>query len=128
MHHYHFFYQPSPILAVIDGCWTLIILLTGIIFWLEVTHFQWITLLFFVAFFVMVGLEVFCRQLVIQGHSLKVLSFIHYQWRTFNLRSCSFQVTDHQLMVKDGRRTFSYLISYPSSCQIRQLLSKQRSC
>ena len=124
MHHYHFFYQPSPIVAVIDGCWTLIILLIGVIFWLEVTHFQWITLWFFIVFFVMVGLEIFCRQLVIQWPSLKVLSFVHYQWRTFDLRFCSLQITDHQLIVKDGKRTFSYLISYPSSCRIRQLLNK----
>ena len=124
MHHYHFFYQPSPIVAVIDGCWTLIILLIGVIFWLEVTHFQWITLWFFIVFFVMVGLEIFCRQLVIQWPSLKVLSFVHYQWRTFDLRFCSLQITDHQFIVKDGKRTFSYLISYSSSCRIRQLLNK----
>ncbi|XIF20222.1 MAG: Hypothetical protein AJITA_00953 [Acetilactobacillus jinshanensis] len=62
MDQHQFYYQPSPIFSTIDWCWTFIVLLTGIIFWLEVTHFQWITIIFFIAFFIVGGLELINRK------------------------------------------------------------------
>lgn len=49
-----FLYQPAPLSSIICWSWTLIIFFVGIIIWLEITHFQWITL-FFLAFFCLVS-------------------------------------------------------------------------
>lgn len=124
MNRYRFFYQPSPILATIDWCWTFIILFTGIVFWLEVTHFQWITLWFFIAFFTITGLELFCRQLVVRSHFLLVFNFLHRRWRTFDLRTCSVQINKHRLLIRNGNQNGDYWVSYRSIRQIKRLLDR----
>ncbi|ARW19791.1 hypothetical protein S100892_01218 [Pediococcus pentosaceus] len=41
-----FYYQPDFLNNMISWSWTLMILIVGIIFWLEVTTFNWITATF----------------------------------------------------------------------------------
>ena len=56
-----YFYQQDPTTAVISWSWTFIILIIGVVIWLEITHFQWITAAFLVAFFAVAALAVFRR-------------------------------------------------------------------
>ncbi len=42
-----FLYQPSPLVSIINWSWTFMIFLAGVVVWLEITHFQWITFAFF---------------------------------------------------------------------------------
>lgn len=56
-----FYYQPSFFSSVISWSWTLLIPIVGIIFWLEVTHFNWITAGFLVAFVIVVIIQVLSR-------------------------------------------------------------------
>lgn len=60
-----YFYQPDLTTAIIDWSWTLIILIIGIIIAFEITHFQWITASFIIAFLVVAGLQIFRRTVVI---------------------------------------------------------------
>ncbi|WP_417281191.1 EbsA family protein, partial [Clostridioides difficile] len=41
-----FYYQPDFLNNIISWCWTFLILIVGVIFWLEVTTFNWITAVF----------------------------------------------------------------------------------
>lgn len=60
-----FFYQPNPVSAVTNWCWTVMILLIGIIIWLEITHFQWITAVFFVVFLLLTYVQIARRTVLI---------------------------------------------------------------
>ena len=60
-----YFYQPNPVSAVINWCWTVVILLIGIIVWLEITHFQWITAAFFVVFILLAFFQITRRTVLV---------------------------------------------------------------
>ena len=60
-----YFYQPDLTGTIISWCWTFLLFLAGLIVWLEITHFQWVTALFFAAFVILTFLEIKRRTVVI---------------------------------------------------------------
>ncbi|MCX2187245.1 MULTISPECIES: EbsA family protein [Limosilactobacillus] len=60
-----YFYQPDLTGTIISWCWTFLLFLIGLIVWLEITHFQWVSALFFVAFVILTFLEIKRRTVVI---------------------------------------------------------------
>lgn len=65
-----YFYQPNPVSAIISWCWTILFLLLGIIFWLEITHFQWITAILFVIFIALTFFQINRRTLIMTPTTL----------------------------------------------------------
>lgn len=65
-----YFYQPNPVSAIISWCWTILILLLGIIIWLEITHFQWITAVLFLIFIVLTFFQINRRTLIMTPTTL----------------------------------------------------------
>jgi hypothetical protein len=60
-----YFYQPNLTTTIISWCWTFLIFIAGLVVWLEITHFQWITALFFALFIIVTLLGIFRRTVVI---------------------------------------------------------------
>ncbi|MDD6431746.1 MAG: EbsA family protein [Lactobacillaceae bacterium] len=60
-----YFYQPDLTGTIISWCWTFLLFLIGLIIWLEITHFQWITAVFFAAFVILTFLEIKRRTVLI---------------------------------------------------------------
>lgn len=60
-----YFYQPDLTGTIISWCWTFLLFLAGLIIWLEITHFQWISAVFFVAFAILTFLEIKRRTVLI---------------------------------------------------------------
>lgn len=60
-----YFYQPDLTGTIISWCWTFLLFLVGLIIWLEITHFQWMTALFFVAFAILTFLGIKRRTVLI---------------------------------------------------------------
>ncbi|WP_283583769.1 EbsA family protein [Limosilactobacillus difficilis] len=60
-----YFYQPNMTTTIIEWCWTFMILIVGIIIWLEITHFQWISACFIAAFLILAFLGVSRRTVMI---------------------------------------------------------------
>lgn len=60
-----YFYQPDLTGTIISWCWTFLLFLVGLIIWLEITHFQWVTALFFVAFAILTFLGIKRRTVLI---------------------------------------------------------------
>ncbi len=60
-----YFYQPDLTGTIISWCWTFLLFLIGLIIWLEITHFQWITAVFFAAFAILTFLEIKRRTVLI---------------------------------------------------------------
>lgn len=48
-----YFYQPDLTSAIIDWSWTLLILIAGVVVWLEITHLQWISALLIAIFLIL---------------------------------------------------------------------------
>lgn len=119
-----FYCQPSPELSLIDWSWTLVILLSAIIFWLEVTHFQWITGLLFIAFFIVAGLELLNRQLTVKKHHLIVNDFLHRELRNFDLSTVSFHVHNCRLEITTADQHFVYLIKKSDGQKLARLLKR----
>lgn len=60
-----YFYQPDLTGAIISWCWTFLIFIAGLVTWLEITHFQWISGCFFAVFIILTFLEIKRRTVVI---------------------------------------------------------------
>lgn len=65
-----YFYQPNPVSAVTSWCWTILILLLGIIVWLEFTHFQWITAVLFILFALLAVFQIIRRTMIMTPTAL----------------------------------------------------------
>ncbi len=60
-----YFYQPNLTTTIISWCWTFLILIAGLVVWLEITHFQWVTALLFLLFIIVTLLGIFRRTVLI---------------------------------------------------------------
>ncbi|MBW1605587.1 EbsA family protein [Lactobacillus sp. Sy-1] len=75
-----FFYQPNPLTSTICWSWTFVLLLLGVIFWLEVTQFSWITLFFFVLFGFISTFQIIFRKITIENSHFKVGHVMNPNW------------------------------------------------
>lgn len=60
-----YFYQPDLTGTIISWCWTLLIFIAGLVTWLEITHFQWISGSLFIIFIILTFFEIKRRTVVI---------------------------------------------------------------
>lgn len=60
-----YFYQPDLTGSIITWCWTFLIFIAGLVVWLEITHFQWMSALLFLIFIILTTLGIFRRTVVI---------------------------------------------------------------
>lgn len=70
MEEQRYFYQPDPTDAVISWSWTLLILIAGVVVWLEVTHFQWLTALLLGTAVLITILAISRRTLTVTDHEM----------------------------------------------------------
>lgn len=52
-----YFYQPDLTGTIISWCWTFLFFIAGLVVWLEITHFQWMSALLFAIFIILALLE-----------------------------------------------------------------------
>lgn len=84
-----FYYQPAFLASISSWSWTLLILIMGVIFWLEVTHFNWITALFFVLFIVVILVQTLTRTIFIQNKQLIINRTLQKNWLVINIDALS---------------------------------------
>ena len=60
-----YFYQPDPTSAIIQWCWMLLIGIAGVVVWLEITHFNWITALLLALFIILAVLAIGQRTVLV---------------------------------------------------------------
>ncbi len=76
----NFYYQPALMASISSWTWTTLLLVMGVIFWLEVTHFNWIAAAFFVIFIMVVLVQFLTRTLEIQDGELIVNRTLQKNW------------------------------------------------
>lgn len=60
-----YFYQPDLTGAIISWSWTFLIFVAGLVVWLEITHFQWVTAILFALFAMLTFLEIKRRTVLV---------------------------------------------------------------
>ena len=60
-----YFYQPDLTGAIISWSWTFLIFVAGLVVWLEITHFQWLTAILFALFAILTFLEITRRTVLV---------------------------------------------------------------
>lgn len=81
----NFYYQPAFLASISSWSWTLLVLIMGVIFWLEVTHFNWITAAFFIGFIIICGVQYFTRSMLVQADKLVVNRSLQKSWLVMNV-------------------------------------------
>ncbi|SDN04194.1 EbsA family protein [Limosilactobacillus mucosae] len=60
-----YFYHPDLTSAIIQWCWMLLIGIAGVVVWLEITHFNWITALLLALFIILAVLAIGRRTVLV---------------------------------------------------------------
>lgn len=60
-----YFYQPDLTSVIIQWCWMLLIGIAGVVVWLEITHFNWITALLLALFIILAVLAIGRRTVLV---------------------------------------------------------------
>lgn len=119
-----FFYQPNLVNTIIIWSWTTMILLLGIIMWLEITHFQWITAVLFLIFIALTVLQIFRRTLKITPDKLVFSRMLQANYLTIpksNLEQLRF--TNSTLQFTAGGQTFYFTFTPHSLAAIKGILA-----
>ncbi|GEO68229.1 EbsA family protein [Levilactobacillus acidifarinae] len=118
-----FLYQPNPISSVISWSWTLIVLLVGAIFWLEVTHFNWITLAFFAAFAGLCWLEIHFRNITMAHNVLTVSTVLNHRHLVIPLHQVSsVHLARYRLGLVAQGRIYQFLLPRNSAIELASLI------
>lgn len=118
-----FLYQPNPISSIINWSWTLIVLLVGAIFWLEVTHFNWITLAFFVAFALICWIEIHFRNITMANQVLTVSRVLNHRYLVIPLHQISsVHLARYRLGIVAQGRIYQFLLPKNSAIELAGLI------
>ena len=122
----HFFYQPSPLGSIICWSWTFVIFFIGVIIWLEITHFQWITLFFFVLFAVIVWAEIHFRSINVYNHKFVVSRITNPHWLVVDLDQITNVTTSkYQLAFVANTKIYSFILPANSVIELKELISNK---
>lgn len=119
-----YFYQQAPTTAVISWSWTFIILIIGVVIWLEITHFQWITAAFLVAFFAVAALAVFRRTMTVKKDEIVFNRILQKEYMVVPLDEIRQpRFTRHTLSITVRGEVMTFTFSHRSITSLRAILT-----
>lgn len=120
-----FLYQPNPLSSVINWSWTLIVLMMGAIFWLEITHFNWYTLGFFVAFALLCWIEIHFRNITMAKGVLTVSTVLNHRHLVIPLKQISsVHLSRYRLGLVAQGKIYQFLLPRNSAIELAGLISE----
>lgn len=121
-----FYYQPDFLNNMISWSWTLMILIVGIIFWLEVTTFNWITATFLALFIVVISVQTVSRTVEIIGSELIINRVIKSNFTILSISKIK-NVTQGKMSLSFdyGNKRYKLLMSRKSSDKLFKALTKK---
>lgn len=121
-----FYYRPDFSNNMISWSWTLMILIVGIIFWLEVTTFNWITATFFALFIVVISVQTVSRTVEIIGSELIINRVIKSNFTILSISKIK-NVTQGKMSLSFdyGNKRYKLLMSRKSSDKLFKALTKK---
>ncbi|MCG0754197.1 pore-forming protein [Lactiplantibacillus plantarum] len=75
-----FKYQPMPASSVIVWSWTALVLMAGIILWLEILKFKWWLLVIAALFIALVAIQISLRRVTINHNLIIFSTVLNHSW------------------------------------------------
>lgn len=101
------------------------VLFMGAIFWLEVTHFNWYTLGFFVAFAFLCWLEIHFRNITVANGVLTVSTVLNHRHLVIPLKQVrSVQLSRYRLGIVAQGKIYQFLLPRNSAIELAALLQE----
>ncbi|MGM9892107.1 EbsA family protein [Limosilactobacillus sp.] len=123
-----YFYQPDLTGAIISWCWTFLIFIAGLVVWLEITHFQWITAVLFIIFAALVFFEVKRRTVLVTPSKLTFSRLLQKDYLVIplaDIRQPHF--TKHTMTMTVNGEVLSFTFSQRTVNRLADLLRRQRA-
>lgn len=118
-----YFYQPDMTTAIIDWSWTLIVLVIGIIIAFEITHFNWITAVFIIAFLLLAGLEIFSRTVIVTPTKMVFSRVMSHNFLSIPLKDIRQPLfTKHTLSITVNGEVMTFTFTQRSLQSIKHFL------
>lgn len=120
-----FLYQPGLLQSMINWSWTFNLLFMGIIFWLEVTVIQWITIFFFLAFLIFSIIQIAFHKITIVGNQLTIGRILNPKWIQIDIREIKgVNSTKHRANIEVNDRVYQLLLPVNSVIELNNLINK----
>lgn len=101
------------------------VLLMGAIFWLEVTHFNWITLAFFAAFAGLCWLEIHFRNITMANQVLTVSTVLNHHHLVIPLHQISHvSLSRYRVGIVAQGRIYQFLLPRNSAIELTNLITQ----
>lgn len=124
----NFYYQPAFLASISSWSWTLLVLIMGVIFWLEVTHFNWITAAFFIGFIIICGIQYFTRSMLVQADKLVVNRSLQKSWLVMNVADIqTMKLTKFGISFMFNSDQYSFYLSKKNREYLFQTLKDKRA-
>ncbi|WP_105956020.1 EbsA family protein [Apilactobacillus quenuiae] len=121
-----FLYQPGIFSFIITWSWTFALLFVGIIFWLEVTHFQQITLFFFIIFLLFSIFQLLFRKIIIEDNQITIGRLLNPKWISVNISDIdNYRFTKHRAILKINGKNHEFLLPVNSIIELNSIISKK---
>lgn len=118
-----YFYQPDMTTTIIDWSWTLIVLVIGIIIAFEITHFNWITAVFIIAFLLLAGLEIFSRTVTVTPTKMVFSRVMSHNFLSIPLKDIRQPLfTKHTLSITVNGEVMTFTFTQRSLQSIKHFL------
>lgn len=118
-----YFYQPNMTTAIINWCWTLMILIVGIIIWLEITHFQWISACFIAVFLIVSFLNVARRTVVITPSKMVYSRILQKDFLTIPLKDIRQPIfTKHTMTMTVNGEVMTFTFRKQAIADIKRMM------
>lgn len=123
-----FFYQPEWPTTLTTWSYNIIILLISIIIWLELTYFQIWTVIFFLVFALIAGLQLLRRQVFVKADHLILRAVVPFNNKRIDYQEIKAVVKNkHGLVIKTKFRDHQLLLTKTSRDKLAEKLSKSIS-
>ncbi|WP_102281638.1 EbsA family protein [[Lactobacillus] timonensis] len=118
-----YFYQPDLTSSIIDWCWTLLILIVGVVVWLEITHFQWISALFILIFLILTFFAIQRRTVTVNSESMTFSRLLQRDFLVVPLKDIRQQrFTKHTMTMTVNGEVMTYTFSHRSIVDLQRTL------
>lgn len=118
-----YFYQPDLTSSIIDWCWTLLILIAGVVVWLEITHFQWITALLFLIFLILTFFAIQRRTVTVTPQSMTFSRLLQRDFLVVPLKDIRQpRFTKHTMTMTVNGEVMTYTFSHRSIVDLQRTL------
>ncbi|WP_242362711.1 EbsA family protein [Limosilactobacillus antri] len=121
-----YFYQPDLTGAIISWSWTFLLFITGLVVWLEITHFQWLTALLFALFALLTFLEIKRRTVLVTPTKLTFSRLLQKDYLVIplaDIRQPHF--TKHTVTMTVNGEVLNFTFSNKAVRRLRALIKQQ---